>query len=315
MPHISVIIPVYNRVDFLRQAVDSVLAQTYRDFELIVVDDGSTVDLNSIQADLNRQGHQYIRLDQNRGVSAARNVGVAHARGAWMAFLDSDDRWLPEKLARQMAFLADHPHFRICQTGEIWIRRGRRVNPKKYHVLASGADSFRQSVARCSVSPSSVLVDRVVWDECGGFDERLPVCEDYELWLRLTASYEVGLVAESLIVKYGGHADQLSRSLPAMDRFRLFALLNLLVEQALQPSQIDLVRLEIRRKARILEKGAIKRGNPLADLYRQLHQATFLPDVDLERYQLWRDQLLAGIRDSKVEISPSLRDAHDIEGD
>ena len=125
-PLVSVIIPTYNRADLVRQAVASVKAQTFRDFEIVVVDDGGTdgtCEVLSAGREL-----RVLRHPDRRGVAAARNTGVAAARGEWLAFLDSDDLWLPDKLARQISWLEGQPELLICQTDETWVRRGVRVN-------------------------------------------------------------------------------------------------------------------------------------------------------------------------------------------
>lgn len=292
----SIIIPVLNRPNWLKMAVESVLAQTYPDFELIVVDDGSTENLDAVKSLVTQSGHHFIRLAENRGVSAARNWGVAQAKGQWLAFLDSDDRWLPTKLEKQMAYLTKNPAIKICQTDEIWYRHGVRVNRKKYHQLAAGKDSFAKSLRRCSVSPSSVIIARELFLSMGGFDERLVVCEDYDLWLKITSQHPVGFVDEPLIIKQGGHADQLSRSQPAMDRFRLFSLLNLRLEYDLTPTQQQMVLDEIIFKTEILYQGAVKRENPMAEVYQEIltiinPRQGFEPEIRLRLGEL-RDRLL-----------------------
>ncbi|MCP4693516.1 MAG: glycosyltransferase family 2 protein, partial [Desulfobacterales bacterium] len=216
-PTVSVILPTYNRAWILREAVDSVLAQDYSDFELIVVNDGSTDDTREL---LDEYGDRIIVLEQeNRGVSAARNLGVSSASGRLITFLDSDDYWLPKKLSTQAAFFDARPDALICQTEEIWIRNGRRVNPKRKHKKKSGM-IFEPSLALCLVSPSAVMIRRELFEEVGLFDEALPACEDYDLWLRIAWKYPVHLIDEPLIVKRGGHADQLSGA-PSLDKHRI----------------------------------------------------------------------------------------------
>ena len=135
-PCISVIIPTYNRCWILKEAIDSVLSQKFTDFEIIVVDDGSN---DATAALLSAYGDQITTIYQeNRGVSAARNAGILMAKGNYIAFLDSDDMWLPEKLSCQVDFFQSHPEAVICQTDEIWIRNGVRVNPKNRHKKPSG---------------------------------------------------------------------------------------------------------------------------------------------------------------------------------
>jgi glycosyltransferase involved in cell wall biosynthesis len=192
-------------------------------------------------------------------VSAARNAGAALATGRWLAFLDSDDLWHPDKLAAQLAYHAGHRACRISQTGEIWIRDGVRVNACRHHAKPSG-DVFLPSLARCLVSPSAVMLERDLFLESGGFDESLAVCEDYDLWLRIGARLPFGLVDRPLVVKRGGHPDQLSRRHWGMDRFRVAALIKLLESAPLDATRRDAVTVTLRAKCAVLEQGARKRG-------------------------------------------------------
>ncbi len=240
----------------VREAIESVLAQTYRFFELIVVDDGSTDDTANRLAEF---GSHLCLIEQPRkGVSAARNRGASIACGHYLAFLDSDDLWLPEKLSIQTAFMEDHPKIEICQTDEIWIRRGIRVNPRAKHRKPSG-DIFRRSLDLCLVSPSAVMMTRELFNRNGGFDENLPVCEDYDLWLRIATRHSVPLISQALIIKRGGHDDQLSHSLWGMDRYRVAALAKLL-RTDLSGERRQWAMDTLRRKVAILSHGARKRG-------------------------------------------------------
>jgi GT2 family glycosyltransferase len=196
----------------------------------------------------------------NRGVSAARNAGAQLARGTWLAFLDSDDLWLPDKLDVQLAFVCEHPETRICQTGEIWLRNGARVNPCKHHRKPDG-DVFLASLQRCLVSPSAVMLRRDLFEAAGGFDEHLPACEDYDLWLRLARYNPVALIDRPLVIKRGGHADQLSRKHWGMDRFRILTLCKLLGDAGLDKDRRQAVRAVLVRKCSILARGAVKRGH------------------------------------------------------
>ena len=270
MPAVSVIIPTYNRAVLVQQAVESVLKQTFRDYELIVVDDGST---DGTDRALERFGGRLRYVYQtNRGPSAARNRGVHEAQGAFIAFLDSDDLWVPQKLARQLTALRDRADRLVCYTDEIWIRRGVRVNPRKKHHKHSGW-IFAHSLRLCLVSPSSVLMRREFFDEVGFFDESLPVCEDYDLWLRASSRMPFLFVREPLIIKRGGHPDQLSRRW-GLDVYRVRALVKLLESGELSRRQDWLVRHQIVRRCRILEQGFAKRGkHEEAARYRRLaHQ-------------------------------------------
>ncbi|MES9936336.1 MAG: glycosyltransferase family A protein, partial [Sedimenticola sp.] len=218
---ISVIIPTHNRADLLERALKSVQAQTLPPLEVIVVDDGSEDHTREM---VSEKFPRVRYLQQpNRGVSSARNLGISEARGDWIALLDSDDEWLPSKLASQKTRLESQPGHHICHTEEIWIRNGKRVNQMKKHTKQGGA-IFQHCLPLCVISPSSVLIHKSVFREVGLFDESLPACEDYDLWLRICARYPVTYVEQPQIVKYGGHEDQLSRRHWGMDRFRLHAL-------------------------------------------------------------------------------------------
>ena len=256
-PAVSIIISTYNRAGILAEAVESVLEQEYPgDTELIVVDDGSTDNTPEILADYENRVH-CIR-QENRGVSAGRNRGIAAAGGDLIAFLDSDDLWLPGKLACQTEFFCNRPDALICQTEEIWIRNGIRVNPKKRHRKPSGM-IFTPSLDLCLVSPSAVMMRRELFDRVGMFDENLPACEDYDLWLRIACRYPVYLIDTPMIVKRGGHADQLSRQ-PGLDRYRIRSLVKIISECPLTADQHKAAVAVLRDKCAIYANGCRKRG-------------------------------------------------------
>jgi glycosyltransferase involved in cell wall biosynthesis len=267
VPVVSVIIPTYNRAALVREAVASVKAQTYRDFEIVVVDDASTD--ATVEALAAWRDVRVLRQARRRGVAAARNLGAAAARGQWLAFLDSDDLWLPEKLARQMTYLADRPGLSLCQTDEIWVRQGVKVNKPAAHRKVAGR-IFAASLERCMISPSAVILRRRLFEAHGGFDEDLPAAEDYDLWLRLSWRYEVGLVDEPLVIKRGGHPDQLSRQW-GIDRFRIRALVKLLAEPDLPATYAWAARRRLAAKCAIYAQGCEKRGKLTeAEFYRDL---------------------------------------------
>jgi glycosyltransferase involved in cell wall biosynthesis len=270
---ISVIIPTFNRASFLREAIRSVLDQDYllgkkpgMDYELIVIDDGSTDDTERIARDTDDRV-SYVRR-QHRGVSAARNAGLNLARGEYIAFLDSDDLWKRQKLRVQMSLMEALASTRICYTDEIWMRKGVFVNPKTKHRKYSGW-IFDKVLPLCLLSLSSALFRREVFDVIGGFDESLPVCEDYDLGIRLAHRYPIHFIDSFLIIKRGGHADQLSKKYWGMDRFRVKALEKALM-LGLTPHQRELVKREIVAKCRVLVEGFEKRGKTKeAGLYRE----------------------------------------------
>jgi glycosyltransferase involved in cell wall biosynthesis len=257
---VSVIIPTYNRRAIVREAIDSVLAQTV-DLELIVVDDGSSDGTGEDLARLGAERAETVRIERmaNCGPAAARNRGVAMARAPLVAFLDSDDLWAPEKLARQLQFMRENPGCPISQTDETWIRNGRRVNPGMRHRKRAG-DFFVESLRTCLVSPSAVLMTKKLFDSIGGFDEDMRAAEDYDLWLRIQVEHEIGLLEEPLVTRRGGHPDQLSATTPAIDRFRILALAKLLGGNSLSPERRLATRQVLIEKCRIYAAGLARRG-------------------------------------------------------
>lgn len=256
MLRISVIIPVYNRAAMLREALRSVEGQSRPPDEIIVVDDGSTDE--SGEAALEFEGVSLIQ-QPNRGISAARNAGIAKALGDLVAFLDSDDLWHEDKLRLQERFMRAHPEVPLCHTEEEWIRKGKRVNQKKHH-RKEGGFIFLRSLERCLISPSAVMIRRDLFPLVGLFDEAMTVCEDYDLWLRITARYPVGFLEEPLTIKRGGHDDQLSKKYPVMDSFRLEAL-EKIIRLGILPERYKAGALNMfLMKARIIAHGYEKRG-------------------------------------------------------
>ncbi|MFA6549198.1 MAG: glycosyltransferase [Candidatus Margulisiibacteriota bacterium] len=247
---VSVIIPTFNRPKFTEEAVASVRAQSFRDFELIVV--------------------------EKEGVSAARNFGVSVSNGKYIAFLDSDDLWEKRKLEKQLKYLKDHPEFKICYTNETWIRNGAHLNQLKRHQKYHGL-IFDKCLPLCIISASSILMERAVFDALGGFDESLPVCEDYDLWLRLALRYPIAYLDEKLIIKRGGHPDQLSHRYWGMDRFRIQALNKLLKNEKLTLDQRDLIVQEMGKKYKVLLDGAWKRGRLFYWVYLLVLSKIFSP--------------------------------------
>jgi glycosyltransferase involved in cell wall biosynthesis len=256
-PAVSVIIPTHNRAGLLPRAVRSVLDQSHPAEEIIVVDDGSTDHTERVLR-TEFPNIDYVR-QENRGVAAARNRGIREARGEWLAFLDSDDEWLPRKLERQLDALRKEPDFLLCHTNEIWIRRGKRVNPMKKHAK-SGGHIFEECLPLCVVSPSSVIAHRSLFERVGLFDESLPACEDYDLWLRVCSRFPVLYLEEPLIMKYGGHADQLSRRHWGMDRFRIRSLEKVLASGTLSPTHRHAALHSLLDKIEVYLSGARKRG-------------------------------------------------------
>jgi len=276
---VSVVIPTYQRAERVQRALASVAAQSCPAGEILVVDDGSTDGTAEVVA----QAFPQVTLlsQDNQGVSAARNRGIRAARGEWIAFLDSDDEWAPGKLERQLGALSGSGCL-VCHTDEIWIRQGRRVNAGDRHAKQAGW-IYRHCLPLCALSPSSVILHRSVFETVGLFDEELPVCEDYDLWLRVAASYRVLLVDEPLVTKYGGHSDQLSRSLWGMDRFRVRALGRAWRELDLEADDRIATLETLLAKLEVVLGGARKRASRelIGDL--EARQAHFTHLLMLER--------------------------------
>jgi glycosyltransferase involved in cell wall biosynthesis len=260
---VSVIIPAFNRWPLLSEAVTSVMRQRDIDFELIIVDDGSTDEtaarLPRLVSELS-SAHpvQFLRTD-NHGPAAARNRGVDAARALLIAFLDSDDLWQPGKLSRQFEYMKHKPECQVSQTEEIWNRRGVRVNPGRRHRKRAG-NFFLDSLRTCLISPSAVMMRTSIFHELGGFDEDMRAAEDYDLWLRLLLRHEVDLLPDRLVIRRAGHPGQLSSTMPALDRFRILALLKLLLRSDLGATQRGAVCDVLVEKCGVYGKGAKRRG-------------------------------------------------------
>ena len=254
---ISVVIPVYNRSWCIKRAVDSVLTQTFPAGEVIVVNDGSTDETHTLLASYGNK-IRLIRTIENRGVAAARNLGINASEGDWIALLDSDDTWERDRLLNQVKYLDQNPFLEILQCDEAWIRNGKRLNKKKYHQKTEGW-IWHQSLERCMISPSCVLARKDLLKEHGLFDTAMPACEDYDLWLKITRHHIIGFNPQKDVVKYGGHACQLSFKYQAMDRFRIYALIHAL-EKETDDTRMEILKQAIISRLVILSSGALKRN-------------------------------------------------------
>ncbi len=261
---VSVVIPVFNRARLVSKALDSVMAQDYPHLEVIVVNDGSTDDISDV---LSSAGERIqVITTPNRGVSAARNAGISKSRGRFVALLDSDDTWTEDKISTQMEFFSQNPDALICQTEEIWIRNGRRVNPGVRHKKPSGL-IFEPSLHLCLVSPSAVMMKKHLFDLAGMFDETFPVCEDYDLWLRISAAgIPIYLIDRPCTIKTGGHDDQLSKT-HSQDKYRIRSILKLLESKKLSGRQAAAAEKVLEEKCRIYGQGCMKRGKTQQGAY------------------------------------------------
>jgi len=266
MASVSVVIPTFNREQFIEKSVISALKQTKKPNEIIVVDDGSTDQTWNVlkQLGFSKSTNKNISLryiyQKNKGVSAARNLGIEASKYSFIALLDSDDIWLKQKLERQMTELMQQKDtYRLSHTEEIWVRNGVRLNAKKKY-SKSGGDIFKKCLRLCCISPSSSLIERSVFDDFWFFDESLLACEDYDFWLRYCAYEKVHFVDERLIIKNGGHSDQLSSAHWGLDRYRIYALEKLLHDRNLNPSKHRKALEEVISRLEILINGALKRN-------------------------------------------------------
>ena len=266
---VSVIIPTFNRFSLISRAIDSVLNQTIKPFEIIVVDDGSSDNTSTFI----KNNYKSVKLikQKNLGVSKARNVGIKNSSGDWIALLDSDDEWKNNKLEVQIKSLSEYDYYSVCHTNEIWIRNGIRVNQKKRH-QKYGGDIFDKCLDICRISPSSIIFKKNIIDEVGWFDEGLPICEDYDLWLRITANFKILFIDKPLVIKYGGHSDQLSKSVNGIEAYRIKSLENLLSNTKLIKDYKLLTIKMLITKLGIYKKGLLKRHkkNELLKINRKI---------------------------------------------
>ena len=209
MPEVSVIIPTYNSAHYVTEAVDSVLGQSYRDFEIVVIDDGSTDDTRSV---MSRYGSPVRYLRQpNGGVAEARNRGIEESRGRYVAFLDADDTWAPNKLEQQVEALRNDPGRKACYTAvtvtdadltPVSVTRSRRRGRAMEDLLYLG---------NVVGTPSTVICERALLQSAGGFDLSLSQCADWDMWIRLAARTDF-LYLDEPLVKYRVHATNMSRN-------------------------------------------------------------------------------------------------------
>ena len=275
----SVVIPTFNRLASTEKAVLSVLNQTFPAEEVIVIDDGSTDNSSKVLS----QKYPNLKwiFQESQGVSHARNQGVENASGNWIAFLDSDDTWEPTKLEKQVEFLQSRSDLSLCHTDENWIRNQNPVKPPAY-LNKSDVDIFSKSLIRCIICPSSVVMQKSVFTELGKFREDLPVCEDYDLWLRTIIGYKIGYLPLKLVTKYGGHQDQLSIQYWGMDRFRVQSLETLLKNSALQDDKRIKIIETIIQKLSLLAQGFAKHkknDESKTFLKKQLHYKKLLENT------------------------------------
>ncbi len=256
-PFFDVIIPTYNRFHFLKIAVDSVLAQSFQDYHLTVIDDGSSDKTKKLISSRPDPRIRYY-YQHHQGPAAARNLGISKSKAEYICFLDSDDRFRVDKLKKTYDYIKKNPKYKIFHTEEVWYRNGKLLEQKKYHQKPSGL-VFREAVRLCSISISTVALAKDIFKDIGTFDQSLPACEDYDFWLKATSKYPIYLIPEFLTIKEGGHPDQQSKKYPALDKFRIYALQKILEDGNLTPDKYKIAYNQLKHKCLIYIKGAKKR--------------------------------------------------------
>jgi glycosyltransferase involved in cell wall biosynthesis len=274
---ISVIIPTYNRIFFLKRSIDSVLEQILKPYEVIIVDDGSSDGTSTMI----KKNYPKINLicQENKGVSAARNIGIRASSGDWVCFLDSDDEWKKNKLSEQMLAIKKNTNYSFCHSNEEWIKNGKKINQKKKH-KKYGGNIFKECLDMCRISPSSVMINKSVFDDIGFFNEDLVVCEDYELWLRICAHYKVLFVDEPLIIKYGGHEGQLSNSIESIEYYRIKALEYLLSTEMTYENKKEAAKILLFKLGIYLN--GLKKRNKILDIVKYNKKIKFWNKVMFE---------------------------------
>lgn len=279
---VSVIIPTYNRKELVFRALESVLNQNLSCDEIIIVDDGSTDNTAEMVREIIEGGESKVTLlqQQNKGPAAARNHGIESSRNEVIAFLDSDDHWKRKKLALQYQAFAKNPEYLISHTKEKWLRRGKHLNQKKKHIPRHG-EIFDHCLQLCAVGMSTVMVRKKLFEKIGYFDENLPCCEDYDLWLRTSINHEFLLVDEPLTIKEGGRDDQVSYQFRVgMDEFRINSILKILDRGELGDRLTAMALQELEKKISIFSLGCIKHGKKEKGLHYQNLLQQYLEKVE-----------------------------------
>ena len=251
----SIIIPSYNRKYLLKIAIESVLEQTFKDFELIIVDDGSTDKTKELVETYKDKRIKYF-YQENKGPASARNLGIKNSSGEYICFLDSDDRFRRQKLELTKDYIEKYPLYKIFHTEELWYRNFQYLEQKKIHKKPEGS-VFCSALKVCCISLSCACINREVFNKVGLFDEDFPVCEDYEFWLRATLFFPVKLIPFYLTIKEAGPHQQSQKK--GLDKYRFLALYKLIKNYQLPRSYLESALKNLEEKAKIYIKGAEKR--------------------------------------------------------
>lgn len=201
-PIVSIIIPTYNRANLMGKSISSVLDQIFKDFEVIIVDDGSVDNTESVVKSFNDTRIKYVKLKKNRGSCFARNVGLKIAEGEYIAFQDSDDEWLPEKLEKQMKVFEILPQENIVYTGFWRIKNNKKTYVPFNRVKQREGNVFKELLRGNFISTQTLLVKKKCFEKSGMFDENLPRFQDWDLVLRLAKYYNFKFINEPLALCY-----------------------------------------------------------------------------------------------------------------
>ncbi len=277
---VSAVVPVADRPQLLADALRSICSGSMKPRELIVVlnakTPGRAADRQAAETVFSENSAAGIELHliecEDTGPGPARNAGVAAARQDWLAFLDSDDLWAPDKLRRQWRYLRQRPYLQAAHTAERWIKDGRELN-QPAHLRPHTGRFLTASFSHCLISCSSFILRRELFAALNGFDPAFRVCEDFELWLRLLVRHPVGLLREALTIKRAGDWPQESRRFHSLDALRIRAILKLVrnAKSQLKPQELAAARAACESKLAILKQGA-RRRDRAAELTPLVHE-------------------------------------------
>ena len=277
MALVTVIIPTYNRDHQTLKAIKSVINQTFTDWHLIIIDDGSEEKYYSYLKNNIPQDNRIILKQINHcgRVGKVRNKGIKESLTPYIAFLDSDDYWLEDKLALQLDYLKENPHINWLHSYEIWRRNDKEISQKNQKHYKEG-NIFKDCLQKCIVGPSTVILKKELFQYYGLFSETLEVAEDYELWLRIASKEPIGYIEDPLSVKIDHNNQQLSHKYPYIVPFHIEALEGLLHDYYKEEtSERYLLKDILIQKYRIWLKGAKKRNH-----YKEIEKAS-------ERISYW----------------------------
>ena len=262
MPKVSVVIPAYNAMSYLPETVESVLKQTFTDFEVLIINDGSS---DQIAQWFSQVTDPRVKLisQENQGLPGARNTGIAHAQGEYVAFLDADDLWEPSKLEKQVVCLEDKPAVGLVYTWAVLVDEGGNFTGR---VIASHleGDVWKNLLEDDMIrNGSSPMIRRCCFETVGGFDRSIDAAGDRDMWIRIAARYPFAVVKEPLL-RYREHSNGMSKN-----RQKMFESLRTVIEKTFQSVPLELLYLRNRCYARInldlawmaIDEGDYKRAN------------------------------------------------------